>query len=511
MAAFSSWFAKASSSRHGLLADSKQELPRWRSPSPMAASMMIPPPIVQSTYLTSPQATPKSVMLERPSPLQDRQSELEADLQFLLDAQAEGLVKGLEGGATDDQASTGSTTPTAQSVRSASARRATRPVRRKPGLRSVRKGIYNSIVALSAVKDEELRAVDAEALDKEGTLAQIDEWEQKRAGLQEATQRADDGEETVRAQRLRQQTDVLQEEINHVELQLSDMKTRHRKLVRQVAAVENSVQAKLASYTSSLSMLEADVQKFLSVKPADSGSRPQSRDGKASVWQLPPKRRTLEMAREQWDGDRDAVLQQRQSIEHEKTALDQGAAVWKDMVAQVTDFEKRLRTEMAGLSMSSSHSAWEDPPPQLHEQDNSVRLKELLAHLDTVLDSLETKYKLAEERDWKLLIAAIGAELDALGQGKAILENVLGVTAPSSSSAGQNGHGQEGREDLVAAETATNGSSSRADTEDAGDEIHGLDKSFETARPPARRMDSDSETDDPDPDLLFSRHDLSDG
>lgn len=504
MSPFSSWFSRASSGRPGALAD-VNEPPRWRSPSPMTASM-VPPPIVQSTDLTSPHMTPKSVIPVRPSPLQDRQSELEADLQFLLDAQAEGLLRGLEEGGPDDHASTGSTTPTAQSVRSAS-RRAARPVRRKPGLRSARKGIFNSILALSATKDEQLHSVDAEVLEKEETLARIEEWEQKRAGLQEATQRADDGKETVRAQRLRQQADVLQEEINHVELQLADMKSRHRKLLKQTEAVENSLQAKSATYTSSLSMLEADVQRFLSSTSADRHTRPQPRDGKTSVWQLPPKRRTLELAREQCTEDRDVVLQQRQSIVHEKSALDEGAVVWKDVVAQVTDFEKRLRTEMAGLTMSSSHSAWEDPPPPSEETDSPERLRELLAHLDGILSGLEEKFKLAETRDWKLLIAAIGAELEALRQGKSILGNVLGGAA---SPADRQHNGDDAHQDLVDAEPSPHGSNSRTGDQD-GNEIHNLDKSFETARPPARRMDSDSETDDPDPDLLFSRQDLSDG
>ncbi|KAI6895877.1 hypothetical protein KC355_g20384, partial [Hortaea werneckii] len=119
-----SWFPRASASQRGLLFDQDRdhELPRWRTPSPMSSSM-IPPPIVQSTInTTSPKATQKSVILEKPSPLQDRQTELEADLQFLLDAQAEGLAAGLEGGATgEENASTGSTTPTALSVRSRSA------------------------------------------------------------------------------------------------------------------------------------------------------------------------------------------------------------------------------------------------------------------------------------------------------------------------------------------------------------------------------------------------------
>ncbi|KAK5130781.1 hypothetical protein LTR08_001671 [Meristemomyces frigidus] len=500
----SSWFLKASASKHGILADSNRELPRWRSPSPMAASM-IPPPIVQSTYVSSPQAAPKSAILEKPSPLSERQSELEADLQFLLDAQAEGLVRGLGGGPSDDQVSTGSTTPTAQSVRSSSARRKTKPVRRKPGLRTTRRGIYNSIVALSAVKQDELQSVDAQVQDNEDTLAQIDTWEQKRAGLQEATQHAHDNEDTVRSQRLRQQANVLQEEINHVELQLSDMKSRHRKLSRQVAVAENSLQARLASYTSSLSMLEVDVQQFLSTKSTGSESLATRLEGTSSMWQLSPKRRTLDMAREQYIEDRDAVLQQRQCIEHEKTALDAGAAVWKDVVVQVTDFEKRLRSEMANLNThpshsswegqhTSSHSAWEDSPSQ-PEQDSSVRLKDLLDHLENVLEKLEAHFKEAEARDWKLLIAAIGAEIDALRQGKQILESVLGT-------ASDNGHNEE----LVDTDSSRHGSP-RA--EEGGNEIDALDKSFETARPATRRVDSDSETDDPDPDLLFSRQGLS--
>jgi len=375
------------------------------------------------------------------------------------------------------------------------------------GLRSARKGIYNSILALSAIKEGELHSIDGDVQEKEDTLAQIDEWEQKRAGLQTATRNTDDSEETIRAQRLRQDADVLQEEINSVELQLSDMKARHRKMIRQVAAVENSVQAKLASYTSSMSMLEADVQRFLTLKPADSEERPQLQNSKTSIWQLPPERRTLDMAREQYMEDKDAVVQHRQGIAHEKSALQEGAAVWKDVVAQVTDFEKRLRAEMSALSMSSSQSAWEDEPLPQPEHDNSERLKDLLTHLDKTLAHLDAQFKLAEEREWKLLIAAIGAEFDALRQGRSILQNVLGTTSPHTPP-----H-VEHAQDLLDTSAETNGSlraRSESDNDD-GNPIHELDRSFETARPAARPSariedsDTDVDADDPDPELLFSQ------
>ncbi|KAK3075917.1 hypothetical protein LTR53_000346 [Teratosphaeriaceae sp. CCFEE 6253] len=482
-----SWFSKATARKYGLVADS--QLPRWRSPSPMAASM-IPPPIVQSTYAVSPAVAQQSALLERPpQPTNDRQSEIEADLQYLLDAQAEGLVQGLEGGAGDDHGSTGSTTPTAQSVRSSSAKRRTRPLRKRPGLRSARKGIHNSILALSAVKTEELQAIDAGAREQEAMLSQIDEWEQKRHGLEAAARHVDESEDTVRSQRLRQEADVLQSEINTVELQLADLKARQRKLLRHAAAAENEVQAKLASYTSSLSLLEEDVRKFLASQPAPSDTRPPSQDGGKSLWRLPSKRRTLGMAREQYTADRDVVLKQREAIEHEQGALEEGAAVWKDVISRVTEFERCMRASMT--SLPSPQSPWDEEASP--SSSNEGQLQKLLGQLGDVQGHLDSQLKLAEANDWKLLIAAIGAEADALRQGRQILENVLGITS-----------NEEGARDLVDAAEPTNGSAASS-ISNGGDEIHELDRSFETARPP-RRHASDSE-DDPDPELLFSRQD----
>ena len=481
-----SWLSKATASRYNLLPDHTHERPRWRTPSSMVASI-IPPPIVQSSYATSPKTVAKSIVLKQPSPATDRQSELEADLQFLLDAQAEGLVHGLEGGEQDANTSTGSTTPTAQSVRSAPGRRRARPARKKPGLRAARRGIYNSILGLSAVKDEELTNIDAEISQKDGVLARIAEWEQRQKGLQEAIGQVDDGEETVRAQRLRQESDVLQEEINAVELQLADLKARQRKLLRQAAAAENAVQARMASYTSALMELEADVQKFLSLEPSASERRPPHGELHASLWDLPAKRRTLDMARQQWHAEKEEAVQHRRHIEHEQTALREGAAVWKEVVEKVTEFEKQLRAGTADLS--SSQSAWEDDPPP--PASNTERSKQLLAQLGEVIEHLENSLNVAEEKEWKLLIAAIGAELDAMRQGKQILENVLKQDEAGPFLVGESVNGPD---ELKSGESAED-----------GDAIHELDRSFETARRPRRPSDSE---DDPDPELLFSRQEI---
>lgn len=481
-----SWLSHASSSRRDRYSDASHELPRWRSPSPMAASM-IPPPIFQSTYTPpTPAATlGKSTFFEQPLVSDTREHELHADLQFLLDAQAEALARGLESGSAGDGGSTGSTTPTAKSTKSSIARPVSKSVRKRLGLRDARKGLYATIVALSGLKREELQSLDAEVEDAERKLQQIETWGTKRGRLEEASSSVDSGEDTVRVQRLRQEADALQDSIQEVELQLADMKVRHRKLARQIAAVENSTQAKLASYTQSISLLEADVQKFLSIQPSAAPAQAEGSNGQLSVWQLPPKRRTLAMAKDFFKGERDALNERRQGVEQERDALEQGGLMWKDVAVAVTELEKRVRGEMSGTDMANSGHAWDDSP----QATPTERLRELLEHMGTVIDDLRTKSHKAEEKNWRLLIAAIGAELDALEQGRSILEGVLGVA--------------QSEPDAVSTESEETDESAISAL-DSGDEIRGLEKSFETARRRASNGDTD---DEPDPELLFSRQD----
>lgn len=449
----------------------------------MTASI-IPPPIVQSVYGNASKLhTQQQSFYEDATPQQDdRQRELEADLQFLLDAQSEALEAVTRNGAIDDGASTGSTTPTARSIRSLPAR--PRPARRKPGIKSARKGIWSTMTALSALKDEELQGIDAEARDKEQALEQIDAWEKKRQGLMEASQDVDDNTETVRAQRLRQEADVLGEEIHSVELQLADMKARHRKLLRQVAAAENSVQAKLASYKSSMSMLEADIQAFLSLEPKGDAALHQPEDGKASMWQLPAKRRTLEMAKQQWQRDREAVLKQRTSVEHEKVALDEGAAMWQDAVVQITTYERHVRAALVANAKTSPGTGTD-----AHQENNGHQDLAGLAHeIDSVIENLEAKSAIAQDRHWNLLIAAIGAELEALRQAKKLFGG---------------SHVEDEQDKLVDAGDSAGAESALS----AGQEIHELDRSFETAKRRPISNGSSASDDEPDPELLFSSHD----
>lgn len=450
---------------------------------------MIPPPILQSTYAPNRNArapAKESAFVEKPSDVDERQQHLEADLQFLLDAQAEGLVRGLGGRSIEERSSTGSTTPTAQITQSTSARRTRRPLRRQPGLKSARKGIYNSIVALASLKDEELFSIDAKVHENEQTIEQIDVWKKKRAGLREASLNLDASEDTIRAQRLQQEADAIQVEINQVEIHLNEMKSKHRKIMQQAAAVENSVQAKMASYSSSLQQLEEDVQKFLSLQPDNIDPISASSGGKASIWQLPRKRRNLDLAKEYWMEQRESTLQQKTSIEFERSALVDGANLWREAVAEISSLEKELHVGMSQLPSSpGSNSAWDEPV----ETDAPGNLRQLLGKMEIVKESLRVKLQSAEERNWRLLVAALGAEADALQRGEEILLGAL-----------QQVLGEE--EDAVVLKTDGHEAAQSLQKTDSGEEIRTLDQSFMTTRPANH---SDGEDDEPPPELLFSQ------
>ena len=59
-------------------------------------------------------------------------------------------------------------------------------MKKKPGLRSARKGLHSTMLALSAVKDDELHDIADDLREKDDRIEQIDEWERKKSGLQEA-------------------------------------------------------------------------------------------------------------------------------------------------------------------------------------------------------------------------------------------------------------------------------------------------------------------------------------
>ena len=145
--------------------------------------------------------------------LERREKQLQADLQALLDAQSEGLIAGLSGGAEDNASSDGfaASTPSTMSVRDdRGPLPSIKSGKRKLGLRAARRGILLAIRELADVKRDEGLAIGESMARDADFLRQIDDWLKKRAGLEMEIRHIDGAEEGRRLVRLRAQGSSLQ-------------------------------------------------------------------------------------------------------------------------------------------------------------------------------------------------------------------------------------------------------------------------------------------------------------
>ncbi len=419
--------------------------------------------------------------------LQRRERYYQQKLQDLLDAQSDGLIAGLEEAFPDDEESIDTPTQTTYSLRSNSLSPAPQARKKKRSLGSARRAIWKTVLNCADVKKEEDALLKQELSNNQAVLQQLESWFSKRHGLREKIRTIENEDTNAGSSSLKEEATRLESEIQDMEVRLVQMKTRHRRLVNEIADVGNSVQSKLSSFKTSLSILEQDVQSFLESPPAkDDRSNTES-----AFLALPPKRRTLEMAREHWQSDIDELKKQRRAVRRDRAALEDGAAVWKNVVGEITDFEHSLRKQTAELAQQF---------PALGKSKTSaapVSPAELLKRMDSVSRSVEEKLSLAHKKQWRLLEICIEAELQALQQGKEMLEETFGLAREQTESAA------EDMEEEPESEQASIQSSSTRDLFSSATE--GYTKSNATMSHSAALRKSMYEDDEPDPELLFTR------
>jgi hypothetical protein len=380
--------------------------------------MLAPPPSLQMA-----EEPPRGAATRKPLPmsqdmvvLKRRETELEKTLHVLLDQQSDALLA-IAGNARlgDGETSTGSTTPTAHSPRSTSRSPDSRPpIRRiKPSLRTTRERIYKAIKELATVKQQEEDVTLADQDDGEQVLQQLQEWERKRTGLARKIELIQHQDIEVQKQDLQTQADKLVDAITATEQKLNRMRREHALLLNKIELIDNTVQAEISSHQSSLKILENKIQDFLSHPPLpEERSTSLSRDD--TFLSLPPSRRTLEMAFDYWSNDVSGLKKQNRAMRKERTALAQGASIWKQCVKEISEFEKHLQQKMPALGSGNARE----------------EITAILDKMHGVIESVEEKQRYAESKNWKLLIVCMGAELEAFKQGRSILLGALHAAGP---------------------------------------------------------------------------------
>ncbi len=476
MSFLASWLPRPGGTGRSYSTRAESELPLWHSTYSPSASRFTSPAGRLDPYARQTSSTRNGRASDDLVAMQRREKQLQEELQLLLDAQAEGLIAGLSSNVAGSP-SGGSDTTTTQSTLASDSDRGRARRRRNTSLRGARRGIYNVMLELVTVKEAETQMLDADVSENHVILETLDAWTTKQEGLDQEIGKISNGEQSLRVRSLREEATRLKSEMDDLELRLNQMRSQHRKIVAEISEVESSVQAKLSSYQGSLSILKSEIQDFLAKPPGQS-----SYVTEPFQLSVPPKRRTVDLAKEHWLKEQAVLQRKRERLEMERDALEEGSVMWADVVTEITKFEDVLRAGIQNLDRHGGRSS-------IHL---SARLEGLLSRMDHTMAFLEEHLRLAESRNWRLLACCIGAELEAFRQGRGILSGVL----PHPQSA-------------LLDESATELQSFEGELGDSTEtSVPAAVPNRTTSISSDRMLDTDD--DEPDPELLLTRDDSGD-
>jgi hypothetical protein len=272
-------------------------------------------------------------------------------------------------------------------------------------------------------------------------LSTVREDEPPLTEVEEAEEPAADEEhdpDVAAALALRAQADALQDAVVAAEQRLGRLRQRHARLLDKLALAENGVQSRLAKYTASLRALDDEIAGFLAREDGErdaaavaGGQRSGRRIGARG------RARTLELAREEWATRQAGIERGLDGARREREALEEGAAVWTESVAAIDGFERKLQAEMARLA-GASRTASSAGSPRRNASSSAdagdaageqaaESMARLVADMSSTMAFVSSRLRLARSRDWRLLQACIGAELEAFRQGRAALERAAGL------------------------------------------------------------------------------------
>lgn len=315
------------------------------------------------------------------------------------------------------------------------------PRAKKLGIGGARKGIARSMAQLADLKTEEDASLHAALSTRKQALAKLRKLATRRVGITDELHALETDEEEP----LKQEIEELDSEhrgvcteIRDLEERLAGLKSRRRYLEGRMDDVKNRREAGLSGYKNALKEVEDSVKGFLSrppVKPLDvealaengqGGEQPPSSPGGVEFMHLRPERRTIDMAREWWEAEV-AILEKRKAeVDTERAALEDGGAVWGEVVNLVLDFEADLRKQMTTKSTTDTDIEVKGKGKGKEREPTAEdTLKLQYGKINDVVAALEQRLGAAEARGWNLLIAAIGAELEAFREAAAVIREML--------------------------------------------------------------------------------------
>ncbi|OTA89090.1 hypothetical protein M434DRAFT_398806 [Hypoxylon sp. CO27-5] len=373
--------------------------------------------------------------------LQRRERQMQKELQKLLDAQGAALERDLAGddvrkASSEDSTRALSPDLTASTVQSRLSRGSVVPVRqpkkRPMSKRQARIGIARLVTMLADLKNEEDVYITSALAARKTALSKLRNLSsQRRSIASEMKALEEDNELPIKTEiaTMEDQRQKISADIEKMEERLRVMKRAKADVERRLEEARSTRDSSLSGYRGALKQCDqgiAELMKYPGIQVLEvEDLKEQGGEDVAALMSkhmsgveflsLRPERRTIEMAKDWWEGEV-AVLEQRKAVvDKERVALEEGSEIWQQVITMLIDFEARLQESIEGVTKQRNFESGA-PDSLLRDQYNSLK---------KTLQELQHLYDYVESKGWNLLIVAIGAELAHFEGVKEVLKELI--------------------------------------------------------------------------------------
>ncbi|KAI1078982.1 hypothetical protein F5B20DRAFT_188274 [Whalleya microplaca] len=363
--------------------------------------------------------------------MQRRERQLQKELQKLLDAQGEALERDLDGGDAGKGTSVDSRRGSSPASSSTSTSNSNMPngsiipvrqPKRKPlSKRQARNSIARCVTMLSDLKNEEDAYIATALARRKSALSRLRNLSSQRKSIvMEMKVIEEDGNSPARSEmtKMEGQYRAVCSDIEKLEERLRRLKRTKVDLEHRLEEARSTRDASLSGYKGALRQCDQGINELMKhpgievlevedlMEPGeDIGALMSKHMSGFEFLSLRPERRTMEMAKDWWEGEAAILEKRKAAVDKERMALEEGSKIWQQALTLLVDFEGQLNRS---LSTAMANTSTRDSPG-LKTPDTILR--DQYKALKTTLREIQDLHDYVEAQGWNLLVVAIGAEL----------------------------------------------------------------------------------------------------
>ncbi|KAI1338385.1 hypothetical protein F5Y15DRAFT_127268 [Xylariaceae sp. FL0016] len=354
--------------------------------------------------------------------IQRRERQMQKELQELLDAQSYALERDLYDISGEEDSQRSWTPESERSLASGHVVPVRQPKKRHLKKKEARLGIARVISQLSDLKNEEEAYVATALAERKAALSRLRNLSSQRKSITDEMKTIQSDHEQPKQDQIRRMEfahRMLLQDIEKTEEKLRKLKRDKTRLEQQIQEAKSTMESELSGYRGALDECDKkilDIMRFPAVQVLEmeelmnEDAELQALIGKHisgfEFLALRPERRTLNLAKDWWEGEVAVLELRKTAIDRERDALEEGSQLWQDAMGLLSNHDTHLKIAFGVINQFS----YNQQNPELSEP--AQILEKQYEHVKTTIRQLKDMHESSEERGWNLLVVAFGAEME---------------------------------------------------------------------------------------------------